>query len=309
MSDALITKYRPKTFVEVIGQEGVVRSLQAALKSGTSKTFLFSGDSGLGKTTLARLAAVASGCAEKDIVGVDGVSQSSKEEMLAVTSTLMYRPIGAGKTKAVIVDEAQGLSKAAIVSLLAVLEEPPEHVYWFLCTTEPTRIPQAIKTRSTHFSLKPVLFGALAEMLDRVVEAEKFSTSQEIVDLCAAEAGGSPRQALSNLSACAVAKDLKEAKDLLRSALESEEAVNLARGLLNGMSWVEAQRILGGLSETNPESIRHVVRSYVTKVALSAKKEPTAGRALEILDAFSTPFYSADGLSPVVLATGKVLLQ
>lgn len=309
MSDSLITKYRPATFDEVIGQDPVVRSVKKTLEKGLSKTFMLSGPPGLGKTTLARLIATAAGVGPTNLLEIDGASKTGIDDMRSVTASLMYRPLGGGASKGIIIDEAQGLSKSAITSLLKILEEPPEWVYWFLCTTEPARIPEAIRTRSTHYSLKPVSFEELAGLLDRVVEAEGLKTSPEIVDLCAGEAGGSPRQALSHLSACAAAKDLKEAQGLLRAATASEEAVALARALINGASWGEVQKVLGGLGDTSPESIRHIVRAYVTKVVLGTKKEALAGRGLEILSAFSEPFHTADGLSPVVLACGQVTLS
>lgn len=309
MDEALINKYRPKSFDEVVGQDAVVRSLKKALAKGASKTFLFSGPPGLGKTTLARLVADALGCPVSERLEVDGASQTGIDDMRAVASTLMYRPIGDAKMKVVIVDETHALSKQAVTSLLKTLEEPPAWAAWVLCTSEEGKLPAAIKTRCTHFSLKPVSFDDLAELLDKVVRAEKLSVDAKIVDLCAKEAKGSPRQALANLSVCAGAESLADAKELLRSAEESTEAVELARALIKGASWSEVQGLLKSLKDVNPESARHVIRAYVTSMALNAKREQDAGRALEILDAFSTPFYSSDGISPLTLACGKVVLS
>lgn len=309
MDDALITKHRPKTMDEVIGQGTVVRSLKKVLEKGTSRTFLFSGPPGVGKTTLARLVADALGCPANERVEVDGASKTGIDDMRDVVSMLMYKPLGEATTKVVVVDEAQALSKNAITSLLKVMEEPPAHVVWVLCTSEPTKIPVAIKTRSTHFALKPVSTDELVELLDKVVAAEKLSLSEDIIDLCAKEADGSPRQALANLSTCIGVKSKSEAAELLRSAIHSEEAVAVARALVNRVKWSEMQKILTELKETNPESVRHVVRAYVTSMALKTGKEAAAGNALEILDAFSQPFHPSDGVSPLVLACGKVLLQ
>jgi DNA polymerase III subunit gamma/tau len=310
VTEALISKYRPKTFDEVIGQEAVVRSLKAALK--TSKTFLFTGASGLGKTTLARLAAESVGCQSRDLLEIDAASKTGIDDMRAATATLMYRPLGDGAVKAVIIDEFHGLSKAAVTSLLKILEEPPPWVYWFLCTTEPTKVPQNIRTRCTAYDLKPVSVQELFDLLDSVAHDEKIADCEDggaILDLCAREAEGSPRQAIANLTVCAAAEKLAEAKELLRSALDSEEAVNLARALVKGATWEEAQRILNGLKEVNPETVRHIVRAYVSKVVLSSKSEAGAGKGVEILDAFSEPFNSSDGMSPLILACGKLLLS
>lgn len=301
----LINKYRPKTLQEVVGHPAVVRSLLSTIEKGQTQTFLFSGPPGTGKTTLARIVAALMGASE--VLEANGAKQTGIEDMRDLTANLMYRPMAGGK-KVIIVDEAHALSKSAVQALLKDSEEPPEWVVWVFCTTEPTKLPAAIKSRATHYTLNPVDFQILGELLDRVVEKEGLKTHIEIVDLCAKEAGGSPRQALANLAVCSAAQDLKEAKELLRSAIESEEAVNLARALVKGVSWKEAQAILKGLKEVSPESIRHVVRAYVTAVVLGADKEPQAGRGLEILDAFSEPFHPADGISPVVLACGKVLL-
>lgn len=308
MADSLITRYRPASFDEIVGHSAVVRSLRKAVENGTSKTFMFSGPPGTGKTTLARLTARAVGCPASELIEVDGASQTGIDDMREVISRLVYRPLGDAKAKVVIVDEAQALSKSAITSLLKSLEEPSSWAYWILCTTEPAKIPEAIRTRSTHYSLKPVEFEVLADLLDRVAVAEKLSVDPAVVDLCAGEAGGSPRQALSNLSVCAGARDLREAQELLRSASDSREAVELARALVAGAGWSDVQKILLGLKDVSPEGIRHVVRAYVTKVVLGAKKEATAGRGLEIIDAFSVPFPPSDGLTPVVLACGKVTL-
>jgi DNA polymerase-3 subunit gamma/tau len=242
-----------------------------------------------------------------DIFDANGAKETGIEDMRAITENLKYKPLEGGK-KAVIVDECHALSKAAVQALLKDSEEPPSWVIWLFCTTEPTRIPVAIKTRATHYALKSVGMDDLVDLLDRVVASEGFKTPEAVVDLCAKEADGSPRQALSNLANCAGAKDAKEARELLRSAVESEEAIALARALFGGKGWMEVQEILNGLKEVSPEGIRHVVRAYATSVVLKASKEAQAGRGLEVLDAFSEPFHPADGISPVVLACGKLLL-
>ena len=304
---ALITKYRPKSLDEVIGQASVVSSLRGAIKKKSSRAFLFVGPSGCGKTTLARILAADVGCAARDVLEIDAATHTGIDNIRLVTGGVDYRPMEGG-SKIVIIDEAHALSKAAFQALLKAIEDPPSWAYWALCTTEETKLPQTVVTRCTKYSLKPVEFDDLVGLLDVVVGKESMDIDEAVIDLCAKEASGSPRQALSNLAVCAEAKDIKEAKELLRSAIESEEAINLARALVKRASWSEVQAILAGFKDISPESIRHVVRAYVTKVILGSKREADAGNGLEILDAFSTPFHPSDGMSPVVLACGRIIL-
>lgn len=305
---SLHTKYRPKKWDDVVGQDAVVASLQKALDK--SHTFLFIGPSGCGKTTLARIAAKELGCDPASLQEIDAATYTGIDDMRSVTSNLLYRPM-IGDVKAIIIDECHALSAQAWKALLKSLEEPPEWVYWFLCTTELSKVPMTIKTRCTTLPLKLVPTNVLQDFLaDHIVRPEKLDIKAEIVKLCAQEANGSPRQAIVNLEACIGCKDKAQAVELLQSAADVPAAFQLAQALLRREGWKAVQGLLTGLKEanTNGESIRHVVRGYMTSVIVGAKDEKTAGRALEILDAFGSPFPSGDGLSPVVLACGKLCL-
>lgn len=303
---SLINKYRPEDFDEVIGQDAVVRSLEKSIADRNSNGYLFTGPSGTGKTTLARLVAKALGCLPADILEVDGATETGIDDMREVLSGLMYRPLGEGSMKAVIVDEFHALSKNAVTALLKSMEEPPSWVLWFVCTTEPTKVPVAVKTRCLAYQLKEVRSTELFDFLGATEEAK--DVSDDILDLCAREAHGSPRQALSNLGVCLAAKDKEEAADLLRAAGDSTEAIDLARLLLSGGSWADARDILIKLKEKSPESVRHTVRAYTTAVILNPKSKGTES-AFAVLEAFSEPFHSSDGASPLVLACGKLLLS
>lgn len=306
------TKYRPQTFEEVIGQKAVVSSMRTALKERRATTFLLDGPSGTGKTTLARIGAMFVGCkGKRDIQEVDAASYTGIDDMRQIAGGLMYRPIG-NDVKALIIDEAHGLSKAAWNSLLKILEEPPSWVYWFLCTTEPSRVPATIMTRVVRYQLKPVSLEELEDLLFKVADEEKIlpgKTGDTIITLCAKEAAGSPRQALSNLATCANAKDRQEASDLLASAIESHEAIELAKLLLAGTNWEKAQPLLASLKELNAESVRQTVRAYITAVALGNKKTATAHRCMAILEAFEKPCIPGEQFTPIVLAVGRILMS
>ena len=302
---SIVTKYRPESFDEVIGQDAVVRSLEAAIEKQSSTAFLFTGPSGTGKTSLARLAAEAMGCLPSDLLEVDGATNTGIDDMREVLSSLMYRPLGEGAVKAIIIDEFHALSKQAVTAILKTLEDPPSWVVFFLCTTEPTKVPVAIKTRCLAYQLKEVRETELLDLLESTAEAK--DVDKDILDICAREAGGSPRQALANLGVCLTAEDREEALGLLRSASESKEAIDLARALINNASWPEIKGILVLLKEVSPESVRHVIRAYTTAVVLNGKGKDSES-AFAVLDAFSEPFNSADGVSPLVLACGRLAL-
>lgn len=305
----LHTVHRPKTFAEVIGQDAVVKSLKTTIKQGSCRAFLFFGPSGTGKTTLARIVAKQLGSTEQDVQEINAAKFTGVEDMRALTSSVEYRPFGEDAFKSIILDEVHMISRASWNSILKYIEEPPPWVGWFLCTTELNKVPETIKTRCARYEMKPVSRQLLFELVSKTAKLEKFKISDGILELCANEANGSPRQALVNLGICSGAHDRKEAAELLKSAAEGSKAFELAQALLQGNSWPVIQRILTDLKDENAESVRQVVRDYITKAILGTDREDRAGPACEILDAFSTPFPSGDGISPVLLACAKVILS
>lgn len=309
MSESLYTKYRPRAFKDVVGQQAVVRSLQSVLAKGTNRAIMLAGPSGTGKTTLARIAATVLEYQTQDI---DAATHTGIEAMKDVIRGLSYKPLDkAAKGKVLIIDECHRLSGQAFDSMLKVLEEPPAWVRFFLCTTDVAKVPKAVQTRCTTYTLKAVPHDELFEMLDGVAAAENVLTGKEggkILSLCAKQAGGSPRQALVNLTACLDAVTVAEARELLQSVeLDNAQAVELARALIGGKSWLQVQEILVGLKGQPAEGIRHVVRAYATNVVLNNTTGKNLERPLAVLEAFGTPFNSTDQLSPLVLAVGTLL--
>lgn len=300
----LINKYRPQTFDEVVGHDRQVAALEHALEKGAARTFLFTGPSGVGKTTLARIAAAALG--DHELVEVDAATNTGIDDMRALAEACSYQPL-AGSKRAVIIDEFHALSKAAVQSWLKRLEEPSPWSYWFLCTTEPNRVLATVLTRCFRVDLRPVRVRDLTELLGWVAKQEKVKLPPDVIALCAEEANGSPRQALSNLAMCLTARTEDEAAQALHSAVSSAEAVDLARALVRGEGWRDVLKLVHKLQETNPESVRRVVLRYVEKVVLGAKEARTAQRGMEILEAFGQPYYHLDGASPLLIACRKVI--
>lgn len=306
--ESLITKHRPQTWKEVWGQDEIVKSFRAALQDKISHAFIFTGPSGCGKTTLSRLGAKEVGAKDSDIVDFDGATYSGVNEIRALTETVSFRPLG-GKVKPYIIDEVHRISGQAWDTLLKKVEEPPEWVYWFFCTTDLNKVPKTIKTRCVTYTLKTLKVPDLVDYLDHIVEVEGLDTPRTILELCAREANGSPRQALSNLSACFSATSREKAADIILQELEKEQgaAFALAKLIASGAKWDKIQPLFETLKEENPESIRRVVQQYFTSVVINSKNDETVCKALKVLDNFSYSWNTSDGMTPVVLAIGRSL--
>lgn len=302
-------KWRPKTLDAVIGQDAVVKSLREALKRSTRPhAFIFTGPSGTGKTTLARIVASMVGCTPQNIIEADAASNSGIDAMRELTSGLRYQGFGESPNRALIVDEAHALSKQAWQALLKPIEEPPAHVYWFLCTTEQGKIPDTIATRCQAYALHSVGRDDLGQLLDTVCDAEHMNVNDEILDVVIAAAEGSPRQALTMLSTVAGCKGKAEAARLLESADENAEVIELCRLLVGGkLTWSKMAQVVKALDMPG-ESIRIVIANYLAACLLGARSDRDAARLCDMLHPFSKPFVSSDKLAPLLLAFGDLLL-
>ena len=306
MNENLITKYRPQIFADVIGQDAVVRSLIGICRRKDTQVFLFSGPSGCGKTTLARIVAREYGVEDKSVMELDAASRTGVDDMRQLQEILQYRPFGDSGKRALILDECHALSKQAFDSLLKSLEDPPAHIVWCFCTTNPSKIPKTLQTRCTKFDLKEVSDKDLGDLLDFVCTEEVISLDTGIEDLVIREARGSPRQLLSNLVVVQASKNRKEAAQLLRTVIETDASLALCQYIVNGAgSWSTCMSLIDKLGDSNPESIRILVVNYLAACLKNAKSNDQAGAFLEKLDAFSQPYEGSAGMAPLFMSIGR----
>jgi len=307
----LTVKYRPTRFGDVVGQSAVIKSLQSVIKHGTARSFILTGPSGVGKTTVARLIASAVGCSPENIIEIDAATYTGIDSMRLITDTLRYRPLGSNACRVVVVDEAHALSKQAWQSLLKGVEEPPPGVYWVFCSTDPTKIPVTIKTRCAHYDFKPLSTDDVIGIITDVADSEGMKLSEDVLAFVADQSEGSARQALSILAQVSRCPDVDHAARILKTAQATDtEVIDLCRALVRGQrSWPKLMSIIRRMGDVNPESVRQVVLDYFGKVAMSAKTPKSAAAAVEVIDAFSEPYTIGRGPAPVILSLGRLLFS
>lgn len=309
---SLATKYRPAKLEDVIGQKTIVNSIKGIFdRKNIPKTWLFIGPSGCGKTTIARILAsrlTNGNISPANIIEIDAAVNNSAEEVRDLTVKLNYRAIGASPVKVVILDEFHNLSSKGFDALLKSTEEPPKHVYWMLCTTNATKIPETLKTRCIKFTLKPVSEAEILDLLINVSVKENLDVLPEVIELLAETCNGSPRQALTNLETCAHAKSLNEARELLRTATQLKGPVDLAKFLLAKRGqFIDAVKIINSLENVDAETVRIVISNYIAGALMKSKSNAEAQHFLYLLECFSEPYYSQDRLAPLLLSVGSAM--
>lgn len=305
-------KYRPKSLPHVRGQDAVVKSLKHALTmKSRPHCYLFTGPTGTGKTTLARITAEECGVDSNSITEVDAASKNGVDDMRTITQGLMYEGFGERPNKAILLNECQRLSAQAWDSLLTTTEEPPEHVYFIFTSSHPAKIPAAMITRCQVYHLKPLHRDDILDVLEQVRYAEGFDTKARVLDMIADACDGSMRAALTQLALVHNMEDLDDVADLLAQPLDDVEVVELCRMLVKGeLSWQRLTDTLNGLGDSvTAETVRIIVCAYLTKCLMGARNDRTAQDLLRTLELFQQPFDSTTKLAPLLVAFGRVMFD
>jgi DNA polymerase-3 subunit gamma/tau len=297
MYQVIARKYRPQSFADVVNQEHVKNTLENAIaQNRIAHGYIFSGQRGTGKTTIARILArclnciqgpTATPCGEcasckeitaggtVDVIEIDAASNRGINEMRELRENVRYQP-ARDRYKIFIVDEAHQITNEAFNALLKTIEEPPPWAVFVLCTTEAHKIPATVASRCQHFSFRSVDFEDLTERMAWICQQEGIEADAEALAILAAAGEGSVRDSLSALDqaiACCGAKlNAAEVRALLGAfSLESLEKVTqaLAGGDSRSMLEVvdELERNGQNLQHFSRELSRYFRNLLVTRVA------------------------------------------
>ena len=307
---SLITKYRPIAFDEVLGNTVAVKALRdAVLSSSRHHAYLFTGPSGIGKTTLARIIA---SHIDATIEEIDAASNSGVEDARRLVEAAQFQPILSTKNKLIIIDEVHALSKAAFQVLLKLIEEPPAYLYFAFATTEATKVPETIRTRCQHVMLKALKYDEMIDYISLIAELEGWAIVPEVTEGIAVACNGSPRKALSILQQAHAAKNKAELA-LVVAEVEKESApvIELCRKfLLSGKpvkSWDQEEfyNILQTVEYDDDPCA--VVASYCAAASVKTGDFGRSAAIWRIIDAFTFPRATFDKRTQFIAALGAFM--
>ena len=322
MYQVIARKYRPQDFEELISQEHVKTTLENAITlQRIAHGYIFSGQRGTGKTTVARIFARCLNCAEgptakpcgqcascreitagssPDVIEIDAASNRGINEMRELRESVRYRP-SRDRYKVFIVDEAHQITNEAFNALLKTLEEPPEWVVFILCTTESHKIPATIISRCQQFSFRSVDFASLVTRMEWIAQQEGITADAEVWSVLAQVGEGSVRDSLSAMdqaiACCGNQLNAGEVRSLLGMfALESLAQITeaLQQGEPAKMFAVVAELEANGrsLQHFARELARYIRNLLVIRIAkgptkLVAASESEQKQLTEIAQSFS----------------------
>jgi DNA polymerase-3 subunit gamma/tau len=238
----LARKYRPQRFADVAGQEHVTVTLMNALtQQRIAHGYIFSGHRGIGKTTIARILAMALNCRNTigsevrptaepcevcescteiragnavDVIEIDAATNRGIDEIRELRDAARYSP-ARDKYKIYILDEAHQITDAAFNALLKTLEEPPEHIVFMMATTQPEDIPQTVRSRCQHFSFHAVKLVDILGELRGIAQRENLDANDAALSLLAEAGDGSMRDALSIMDQAIASAPLEDGRPRL----------------------------------------------------------------------------------------------
>lgn len=298
---ALHLKYRPKTFDEVVGNRTLVKSLKSILERPVKEmphSFLFQGQTGSGKTTLARIMCDMLECKGVDLCEMNMSKDRGIDVGREIVKKMKFKPKDS-KVRCFILDEIQKGTKELFDALLKPLEDTPDHVFFFLCTTDPQKIPGTLRNRCTQFTVESLSGVKLVKLMKKIVQSEEIDIPLDVLSEISQIHDMSPRQALVLLDQI---KDIDTTENMIdfvkRSCVEEKQIIDLCRALLNpNVKWNSVKEVLKGIpKEVRSDDIKYAVLGYMNVVLMGESKgrADNSYAASCIIDFFEKIPYSSE---------------
>lgn len=302
----LFKRHRPVLLKDIFGQEETVKIIKKMLVDGTiPHALLLSGPSGTGKTTLARILKSKLKCENGDFFEINCAQARGIDTIREIQSRVGSAPM-CGGVRIWLLDEFHKVSGDAATACLKLLEDVPSHVYFILATTDPGKLLKTIHTRCTELKLRNLTTIELAELVNKVLEAEKQKLSSPVISVLVEAADGSARKVLVLLEQILALETDEERLEAIQSADAKRQAYELMKMLVfndKQGSWLEAVKILKDIEE-EPETIRRQVLGLAVKALLNNPKNKA--RAFNVICAFEGNFFDS-GKAGLVRATMECL--
>jgi len=266
-------------------------------QSDRPHAFLFSGASGSGKTTMARILAANLGATGHDVTEINAADSRGIDTIREIQNDAPFAPMRGG-ARVWIFDEAHRLSKDAQNAFLKLLEEPPQHSYFIICTTEPKGLLTTVVNRCVALQVTPLGEHEMMRLLRHVTKQEGDSLSKSVYREIAQASGGVPRKALGLLEKVLAMDPSTREQAIVGADEEPAEVIDLCRAIAKHQPWKAVAACVSQLQDHDTEAVRRAVLAYFAKALVGQPKGDD--RAAAVLEAFSEPFYS--GYPSLVLA-------
>jgi DNA polymerase III subunit gamma/tau len=300
---SLYKKYRPKTWDEVRGNQETVSSIENLLKEPEkcNHSFLMTGQTGCGKTTIARIMASYLKIEDEDLQEINSSDFRGIDTIREIIKNSGYKPMKS-KYRMFLLDEVHQLSKDAQNAILKILEDTPKHVFFILCTTDPQKLLPTIKNRCINFEVQPLQDRDMRILLKDIATKENDTLDKEVLMQIVKTAQGRAREGVNILEQVLNVKPELRLETAKKAQILENQAIDLCRALIGGKDWNEVKEILNGLKDQEAEGIRRVVLGYTQAILLKSANN----KAAQIMEEFLEPTYNS-GFAQIVYASYSVI--
>lgn len=289
----LYQEMRPESWEQVVGNEALVRSLEALMEGETRPhAYLFGGPSGCGKTTLARILATSLGCEGIDLMEINAASARGIDQIRELDKRSRFKPMKPGGARVILFDEAHQLTSQAQQSLLKMMEDIPEYQYYILSTTDPAKVVATIRNRCAAYTVRKLRTDDMLELVGAAEEYLEMELEEEVKAMIVLAAEGCARQALMLVEQVVGMEEEAAIRVVESTSPYQREIIDLCRELGKGMGKrddVRTARVIKIMAslDDDAERIKRALLGYLGSRMLRAKSVAVAEKAARWIEAIA----------------------